>query len=747
MSFDIEMKAAMETFIVESRDLLQDMEDLLLGLEHSNDTADAINAIFRAAHTIKGSSGLFGLDHIVSFTHVLESLLDKVRDGEIPISAKLVAALLPCRDHLSLLIDRIAVGDLSASPELTAAGAELHIQLGYFLDHKQGSETGSAIQHASDEPTHTSRTEGCKVDAGNWYLSLRFGPNCLRNGMDPLSFIGYLNTLGDVVHIVTISNELPEADVMDAETCYLGFEVVLRSNATKEAIESVFEFVNEDSVIRIVPPNSKIDEYIEIINSLPDDIELLGEILIKSGVLTKNELESCLSLQRQRRQNSTSEESATLVPIGEILVKQEMLQKPVLNAALNKQQQVKDSKARERQSIRVDAERLDKLIDLVGELVIAGAGANLRANKIADMALLESTSEVMRLVEEVRDSALQLRMVPIGTTFSRFQRVVRDVSMELGKDIILEISGGDTEVDKSVVEKIGDPLMHLVRNSMDHGIESSTVRLARGKPAQGILRLNAYHESGSIIIEVSDDGGGLNKDKILAKAIERGLITPNAVLSDKDIYALIFEPGFSTADQVSNLSGRGVGMDVVKRNVTSLRGSIDIDSEIGVGATIKIRLPLTLAIIDGFLVGVGTSSFVVPLDHVIECVELPKESDDLDYMDLRGQVLPFIRLRNFFEIEGELPRRQNVVVVGYGDNKTGLVVDRLMGEFQTVIKPLGRLFNHVKGIGGSTILGSGEVALILSIPAMTQLYSAQEQKKLLNSSMPLPGPKKQTQEL
>ena len=747
MSFDIEMKAAMETFIVESRDLLQDMEDLLLGLEHSNDTADAINAIFRAAHTIKGSSGLFGLDHIVSFTHVLESLLDKVRDGEIPISAKLVAALLPCRDHLSLLIDRIAVGDLSASPELTAAGAELHIQLGYFLDHKQGAETGSAIQHASDEPTHTSRTEGCKVDAGNWYLSLRFGPNCLRNGMDPLSFIGYLNTLGDVVHIVTISNELPEADVMDAETCYLGFEVVLRSNATKEAIESVFEFVNEDSVIRIVPPNSKIDEYIEIINALPDDIELLGEILIKSGVLTKNELESCLSLQRQRRQNSTSEESATLVPIGEILVKQEMLQKPVLNAALNKQQQVKDSKARERQSIRVDAERLDKLIDLVGELVIAGAGANLRANKIADMALLESTSEVMRLVEEVRDSALQLRMVPIGTTFSRFQRVVRDVSMELGKDIILEISGGDTEVDKSVVEKIGDPLMHLVRNSMDHGIESSTVRLARGKPAQGILRLNAYHESGSIIIEVSDDGGGLNKDKILAKAIERGLITANAVLSDKDIYALIFEPGFSTADQVSNLSGRGVGMDVVKRNVTSLRGSIDIDSEMGVGATIKIRLPLTLAIIDGFLVGVGTSSFVVPLDHVIECVELPKESDDLDYMDLRGQVLPFIRLRNFFEIEGELPRRQNVVVVGYGDNKTGLVVDRLMGEFQTVIKPLGRLFNHVKGIGGSTILGSGEVALILSIPAMTQLYSAQEQKKLLNSSMPLPGPKKQTQEL
>ena len=746
MSFDIEMKAAMETFIVESRDLLQDMEDLLLGLEHSNDTADAINAIFRAAHTIKGSSGLFGLDHVVNFTHVLESLLDKVRDGEIPISSDLVAALLPCRDHISLLIDRIAAGDMSASPELSAAGAQLHVQLGYFLDHNHSGDAGSVTHRAAEEPTPASRTGGAIVDAGNWYLSLRFGPDCLRNGMDPLSFIGYLNTLGDVVHIVTISNEIPEAELMDAETCYLGFEVVLRSNATKEAIESVFEFVNEDSVIRIVPPNSKIDEYIEIINALPDDIELLGEILIKSGVLTKNELETCLQLQKQRQKNSSPDENTTQVPIGEILVKEEMLQKPVLNAALNKQQQVKDSKARERQSIRVDAERLDKLIDLVGELVIAGAGTNLRASKIADIALLESTSEVMRLVEEVRDSALQLRMVPIGTTFSRFQRVVRDVSMELGKDIILEISGGETEVDKSIVEKIGDPLMHLVRNSMDHGIESSAVRLARGKPAQGILRLHAYHESGSIIIAVSDDGGGLNKDKILAKALERGLIAPNTVLSDKDIYALIFEPGFSTADQVSNLSGRGVGMDVVKRNVTSLRGSIDIDSEMGVGATIKIRLPLTLAIIDGFLIGVGSSSFVVPLDHVIECLELPSESEDLDYMNLRGEVLPFIRLRSLFDIDGEIPRRQNVVVVGYGDNKTGLVVDRLMGEFQTVIKPLGRLFNHVKGIGGSTILGSGEVALILSIPAMTQLYCAQEQRKHLSSSIPVIGAKKHTLE-
>lgn len=729
MSFDSEMKAALETFVAESRDLLQDMEELLLGLEHGGDTADAINAIFRVAHTIKGSSGLFGLDHIVHFTHTLESVLDKVRDGDIPISPELIAVLLPCRDHLAVLIDGVAHGLHGESEDTSALGHALQVRLARFLDPEQQTSDkalGSVVHH---EQTNASSSGASVMDRGSWYLSLRFGPDCLRNGMDPLSFIRYLNTLGDIVSIITLTNQLPDMEQMDPETCYLGFDVVLKSSASKESIENVFEFVREDSVIRIVPPNSKIDEYIDIINALPDDHELLGEILIKSGVLTKNELASCLELQTKRQAENSVQESAKKIPIGEILVNEEMLQAPVLNAALNKQQQVKESKARERQSIRVDAERLDKLIDLVGELVIAGAGANLRAGKSTDMNLIEATGEVMRLVEEVRDSALQLRMVPIGTTFGRFQRVVRDVSMELGKDILLEISGGDTEVDKSVVEKIGDPLMHLVRNSMDHGIESAEIRLARGKPAQGVLRLHSFHESGSIVIEVSDDGGGLNKAKILAKAIERGLVNENMNLTDKEIYALIFEPGFSTADQVSNLSGRGVGMDVVKRNVTSLRGSIEIDSEMGVGATIRIRLPLTLAIIDGFLVGVGKSSFVIPLDHVIECLELPADNDDQDYMDLRGEVLPFIRLRHLFEIEEPVPRRQNIVVVGYGESKTGLIVDRLMGEFQTVIKPLGKLFSHVRGIGGSTILGSGEVALILSIPALTLHYSGLEKRK------------------
>jgi two-component system, chemotaxis family, sensor kinase CheA len=736
MSFEDEMKAALESFVAESRELLQDMEEMLLGLENEETPADSVNAIFRAAHTIKGSSGLFGLDHVVAFTHVVESVLDRLRNEEIAISPDLIAVLLPCRDHINILVDSIASGKTTETKEQAHEGKLLHNALRRFLEDSTEVDELNTDLVVTDEDEQTAQASGGgAVETGNWYISLRINPDCLRNGMDPLSFIQYLRTLGDIVNIVTLTDALPPLELMDPETCYLGFEIVLKSEATKEAIESVFEFVREGSTIRILPPNSKIDEYIEIINALPDDQVLLGQILIKSGVLTQKELDECLRLQAKRNQSvSKIGKPYRAEPIGQILVKEEMVLQPVLDAALNKQQTVKETKARERQNIRVDAERLDKLIDLVGELVIAGAGANLRASRFEDMGLLESTVEVMRLVEEVRDSALQLRMVPIGTTFNRFQRVVRDVSIELGKDIVLEISGGDTEVDKSVVEKIGDPLMHLVRNSMDHGIESASVRAARGKPVQGILRLNAYHESGSIVIEVIDDGGGLHRDKILAKAIERGLVPAGANLSDKEIYALIFEPGFSTADQVSNLSGRGVGMDVVKRNVNSLRGSIEIESEIGVGATMRIRMPLTLAIIDGFLVGVGDSSFVAPLDHVIECLELPKDSLNGDYMDLRGEVLPFIRLRELFEIEGEAPRRQNVVVVRHGDKKTGLVVDKLMGEFQTVIKPLGKLFRHVQGISGSTILGSGEVALILSVAAIMQHHTRQEHARHLASA-------------
>jgi two-component system chemotaxis sensor kinase CheA len=331
-------------------------------------------------------------------------------------------------------------------------------------------------------------------------------------------------------------------------------------------------------------------------------------------------------------------------------------------------------------------------------------------------------------------------MVPIGETFNRFQRVVRDVSKELGKEIELVISGADTELDKMVVEKMGDPLMHLIRNSLDHGLETPEQRVAAGKKAQGKISLNAYHDSGSIVIEIVDDGMGLDKKQLLVKALEKNLIEEGHVLSDNEINNLIFHPGFSTKDSVSNISGRGVGMDVVKRNILSLRGTIDLESEEGVGTLVRIRLPLTLAIIDGFQVGVRDDSYVVPLDMVIECVEYSSEKGDQgnidinnNYFNLRGEVLPLVKLKDHFNyatLENDKEIRANIVVVHYAGRKAGLVVDELMGEFQTVIKPLGKLFSEIKGIGGSTILGNGEVALILDVQQLVQDAAEQEFKKV-----------------
>jgi two-component system, chemotaxis family, sensor kinase CheA len=720
MSLDKEMQAALQTFIIESQEMLQTMEDDLLNLEQQEDPTEAIAAIFRAAHTIKGSSGLFGLDHIVAFTHVVENVLDILREGGISVSNDLVATLLNCRDHISLLIQNLVDGQLSEDEIQTHQGELLLEQLQPYLTQEQPVTSAAAVPQQTKVKIEKDDTSADAAVTGNWHLSLRFGKESLRNGMDPLAFISYLSTLGQVVSITTLTDALPQAADMDPETCYLGFEIDLQSDASKEAIEAVFEFVREDSIIQILPPNSLINSYIELIRSLPEDERRLGEILIESGVLTRQELDAGLQQQQQGAADTSAQ------PIGAILVEAQSVPQPIVDAALEKQKQIKDAKVRENQSIRVDAEKLDKLIDLVGELVISCAAANLRAEQINDPVLLEANEQIIGLVEEVRDSALKLRMVPIGATFNRFQRVVRDVSAEIGKDITLVVTGGDTEVDKSVIEQIGDPLMHLVRNSMDHGIENAQIRAERGKPAKGTLKLNAYHESGSIVIEVSDDGGGLNRDKILAKALEKGLVQPGANLSDKDVYALIFEPGFSTADQISNLSGRGVGMDVVKQNIAALRGAIEINSTAGEGTTIRIHLPLTLAIIDGFLVGIGNSYFVIPQDRIVECVELPVECSFTDYMDLRGEVLPFIRLGKFFKISREPSRRQNVVVVNAGGNKVGVVVDRLLGEFQTVIKPLGKLFNHVQGIGGSTILGSGEVALIVDVQVLVQYYAQRE---------------------
>ncbi|MCC4612093.1 chemotaxis protein CheA [Xanthomonas campestris pv. esculenti] len=658
----MDMNQLMQTFLAESRDLLEDMERHLLEAERGESSPDAVNAIFRAAHTIKGSGGLFDLPQLVGFTHVVESVLDLVRDETLTLSSELIGLLLVCCDHIHALVET-AADPGHADPAALAAEAEpLLAQLQTYLHASACGVTTAAIQHSTPEK-----------QSGYWRITLTLFADALRFGNSPLKLIRNLRSLGSVEAISTDHSKLPSFEELDPEANYLGFQILLRSDADRAAIEEVFEFVRDDCDLDIVA-----------VPAPADAAALLA-----------------------------AEPLAVAAPSNALAA--------VPSAAAAPARAAPDAGARnaDARSIRVDADKLDCMIDLVGELIIAVASTNANAQRSGDAQLLESASILAGLVEDVRESALQLRMVKIGGTFSRFQRVVHDVARELGKDIALVVAGEDTELDKSVVEKIGDPLTHLVRNAMDHGIEPADVRVARGKPARGTVGLNAYHDSGSIVIQITDDGGGLNRDRILAKALERGLVEPGRQLSDREVFAMIFEPGFSTAEKVTNLSGRGVGMDVVKRNITALRGTVDIDSAAGVGTTISVRLPLTLAIINGFQVGVGKSVFVVPLDVVEECVEFTPDYAS-NYIDLRGSVLPYVRLRELFALGGKTPARESIVVIRQGAQRFGLVVDTLLGEWQTVIKPLSKVFAQVKGISGSSILGSGDVALILDVPSLLQ---------------------------
>ncbi|MBL8485846.1 MAG: chemotaxis protein CheA [Rhodocyclaceae bacterium] len=713
------MDEVLAVFTVEAREQLAAMEEGLLRMEQGDRDPETLNAVFRAAHTIKGGAGVVEIHAVEKFTHVLENVLDRLRNGEIEVSDELVTLLLRGCDHIGALLDSVEQGEPDG--DLVAAGAGIADGLrAWTAGPPVAGGGGGAPRHPESE---AHRAGGDTAISDCWHISVRFGRGVLRNGMDPLAFLRYLLSLGEIVHMTTLTDAMPEAAQMDPEACYLGFEVELRSHADKEAIERVFDFVRDDCDLHILPPNSRIADYIALIEKLPEETMRLGEMLVGSGALTADELARGLALQQGQAETAPEAGKPT---IGEILVGQSAVQPEIVEAAATRQKQVSEKKAAEARLIRVQADKLDHLIDLVGELVIAGASANLLAQKSRQAQLFEATSILSRLVEDIRDSALQLRMVQIGETFNRFHRVVRDVSKELGKEIELTIGGAETELDKSVVEKIGDPLMHLVRNAMDHGIESMALRLERGKPAAGQVGLNAFHDSGSIVIEVSDDGGGLPRDKILAKAVARGIIAAGQNLSDAEVANLIFEPGFSTADQVTNLSGRGVGMDVVKKNITALRGTVEVHSDEGLGSRFTIRLPLTLAIIDGFLVGVARASYVIPLEMVVECLELPGDAGDSHYLNLRGEVLPFVRLRELFEAEGDRPARENVVVVKAAGRKAGIVVDALHGEFQTVIKPMAAIFRHLRGIAGSTILGTGEVALILDVLALVGLAAANE---------------------
>ncbi|AOZ51727.1 chemotaxis protein CheA [Chromobacterium vaccinii] len=730
----MDLEQAMQTFLEESRELLDEMESILLDVEAEQTSSEQLNALFRTMHTIKGSAGLFGLDPIIRFSHQAENLLDQLRDGKLKLDDELVGLLLRCHDHVKLLIQALAAGDSLEALSDEALEAAL---LGYLT-------VPQAMQPPVREapPPAASRPE-------RWVLSLRFGPDVLRNGLDPSSFIRYLATLGTVEGIRAIACRLPAGADFDAESNYLRFELLYHSDIDEKSLHEVFEFIREDSELFIWPLKIAAAHLHEsCASATPDEAREVEEAWRRFGALGQPQpleeeapagvdplLEHPLAATAEPSPAEPAQPAAQAEPHA-----------PLPPETPPTHGEARAGRGGESRFIKVEAGKLDSLINLIGELVIAGSAANLIARRSQQPQLVEATLGIANLIEQIRTGTLSMRMVQIGEIFHRFPRVVRDVSRELGKDIQLRIVGAETELDKSMVEKLGDPLLHIVRNAIDHGIEPTDVRQAHGKPAQGNLWLNAYHESGSVVIEVADDGGGLDRGRILAKARERGLLGLDEEPPDSVVFQQIFEAGFSTADQVTNLSGRGVGMDVVRRGIEQLHGNIEIDSEAGQGTTFRIRLPLTLAIIDGFLVEVAASTFVLPLEAVIECIELPAglpENGVHDCINLRGELLPLLHLDSFFELPPAATLRRNVVVVQYGERKAGLVVDALQGEFQTVIKPLGALFNTLKAISGSTILGTGEVALILDVPSLIQRACRRESERFAlpprADAVPRPG--------
>jgi two-component system chemotaxis sensor kinase CheA len=673
------VRDALPAFVAEASEQTDRIEQLLLELEDAPGDRALLDELFRCAHTVKGSAGIFGLDAVVGFTHHVETLLDAVRDGDVALTPALGTLLLRCTDRIRALVG--AAQDGTQADGTQADGDDERALVDALREacaHRAASAPGSGAAPAADAAAPTA------ADA-RWRVSVAFGADTFRNGMDPLAIVSYLGRIGTVEGVECDVDAIPPLDAIEPDGCRLSMRITI-AGADRSTIEAAFDFVREDCELSIEPDMHDTHD------------------------------------THDAHDGPAVTAAAAVDPVP-----------PLADGPARADDAARAAKPRdaagETRVIRVQADRLDAVINLLGELVIAGAGASLLARQAGHGALIEANAQIARLVEEIRNGTLQLRMVPIGETFSRFRRVVRDTAAQLGKDVALEIRGGDTELDKSMVERIADPLMHLVRNALDHGLETPAERLAAGKPAQGTVTLSAWHESGSVMIRIADDGRGIRRAKVLERAWARGLVDPGTTPPDEDVLNLIFAPGFSTAETVTNLSGRGVGMDVVRSNIEALRGSVTVRSVEGEGSTIDIRLPLTLAIIDGFLVGIGASRFVFPLDAVVEVIERREAVGRVGaggerVVEVRGRVLPVVDLRVLYDLEGPAPERSSIVVVQSPRGRYGVLADQLLGQHQTVIKPLGRLFRSLRGIAGSSILGNGEVALIVDPGALGELAAA-----------------------
>ena len=708
-----------EAFFEEAAEHLAIVEEGLLALEQHPQDLELLAKIFRSAHSIKGASGMFGFNAVTQFTHKMETLLDLLRNGEKAVSPPIADLLLKSTDCLKTLIEAVKSGvavDDEVVQRLTAELASASGAQPPAVPQKQ--PVAAPMQSDSQEHSYL-----IKWTPPEWLF---------QRGLDPLQFLKELSGLGDLSSVTLDMSRVPDLAEIDPEKCYLSWELRLLTGKDLKTIESAFEFVREDSTLAIEEEREALSVKRETSESghdtrfTNDDQRTedsapkpLGAILVESGVVSPAVLEQALSQQKR---------------VGEILVAQKAVTPHQLEQALNTQRQQEaaaHTKKTDTTSIRVDTAKIDKLINLVGELVITQSmlsdlGARFEIKQLP--VLLERVAQLERNTREIQERVMGIRMLPIGTAFSRFPRLVRDLSTKSGKKIQLVLSGEETELDKTVIESIGDPLTHLVRNSADHGLEPPEERLDNNKSEMGTIRLNAFHEGGSICITVEDDGRGLNRDKIMAKAVKQGMIGENEKLSDDQIWALIFRPGFSTAEKVTDVSGRGVGMDVVKRNIDALGGTVSIKTMTGKGTTFTLKLPLTLAIIEGMTVRVGKETYIVPLLSILESIQ-PKEGTIKtvvgkgELINVRGTYLPMIRMYEVFVLEPEYtnPMKSILLILETEGERVAVMVDEILGQQQVVIKSMEQNFRKVEGIAGATILGDGTVGFILDVRGLLEI--------------------------
>ena len=704
-----------DAFFDEAAEHLAVVEEGLLELEQHPEDLDLLNKIFRSAHSIKGTAGMFGFNAVAQFTHKMETLLDLLRNGQKAVSPSIADLLLKSTDCLKTLIESVKTG--AAVDEETAR------RLTTELAAASASDSQPAVAGSTNKVAPAGSAANCSGD--RTYVIAWTPPEWLfQRGLDPLQTFKELKNLGSLTEVTLDMSRLPELADIDSEKCYLSWGMQLTTDKDQTVIESAFEFVREDSALSIQLVENKGAQAQSLITETSASAETespkpLGEILVERGVVSRETLDQALAQQKR---------------VGQILVEQKAATPQQVEQALQKQRQQESAaqaKKTDTTSIRVDTAKIDKLINLVGELVITQSmlsdlGSRFEMRQLP--VLLERMVELERNTREIQERVMSIRMLPIGTAFARFPRLVRDLSAKAGKKIQLVLSGEETELDKTVIESIGDPLTHLVRNSADHGLEPPEERLDNNKPEVGTIRLNAFHEGGTICITVEDDGRGLNRDKILAKAIKQGLISESEKLTDDQIWPLVFKPGFSTAEKITDISGRGVGMDVVKRNIENLGGTVSIKTRKGYGTTFTLKLPLTLAIIDGMTVRVGKETYIIPLLSILESIQPKAELIKTvvgkgELINVRGTYIPMVRLYEVFASEPEYtdPKEAILLILETEGERVAVMVDEILGQQQVVIKSMEQNFRKVEGVAGATILGDGRVGFIVDVRGVLEI--------------------------